>query len=222
LNKAAADQSNAKDNIPPALFSIVQNCLDGKYESIATVYDDFKSLLIYSVFIGGGSVDNLIRKNYHKAKVKRRLTPLRRLAAIIIVLLLAAGVWTLVKDLDIAAFNKNKNTVQNTKPTAQYTASKEQVIVGETVIFISHSSDQDANDSIKSYLWVISKNDTPVFNSTNQNIAYMFSEVGKYGVHLVVSDSREETSEPYKTYINVLPTPVIPSSGADSGSENNK
>ena len=221
-NTAAADLNYAKDNMPPALFPIVQSCIDGKYQSIEKLYNDFKSLLLYSVFMGSGSVDNQIRKNYQKAKIKRRLTPLRRLAAIVLILLLAGGAWMFVKDLDIATLNQNKAELQNTKPTAQFTTSKEQVYVGETVIFTNASSDLDANDSITSYLWVISKDDTPIFNSSDLNISYTFSEDGRYGVHLVVADSHEETSEPYKTYIDVLLKPIIPTTGTGSSSENNK
>ncbi len=220
-NTVATDINYTKDNMPPALFSIVQNCMNGKYESIAKAYTDFKALLLYSVFMGNGSIDNQVRKNYQKAKIKRKLTPVRRLAAIVIILLLAGGIWTYVKDLDI--FTSNKNAVlQNTKPAAQFTASREQVFEGETVIFTSQSSDPDAGDSIKSYLWVISKDDNPVFNSSNQNIAYKFSETGKYGIHLVVSDTHDESSEPYKIYINVLPKPLEPTPGTGSNAENNK
>lgn len=220
-NTAAADLNYAKDNMPPALFPIVQSCIDGKYESIGKLYNDFKSLLLYSVFMGSGSVDNQIRKNFQKARIKRRLTPLRRLAAIIILLLLASGVWAFVKDLNISTSNNNA-APQNAKPVAQFTANKKQVYEGETVFFISQSSDPDTSDSIKSYSWVISKNENPVFDSSNQNIAYKFSEAGKYSVHLVVIDSRGEASEPYKTSMNVLPKPIVPSTGTDSGSENNK
>lgn len=219
-NTVITDLNYTKDNMPPALFPIVQSCLDGKYESIAKAYSDFKSLLLYSVFMGNESIDNQIRKSFQKAKIKRKLTPLRRLAAIAVILLLVGGVWAYVKDMDISTSNNNNAALQNAKPAAQFTANKEQVYAGETVIFISQSSDPDANDSIKSYQWLISKDDKPVFDSSNQNIAYKFSDTGKYGINLVVSDTHDETSEPYKTYINVLLKPLAPSTG--SGSENNK
>jgi hypothetical protein len=220
-NTVSTDLNYTRDNMPPALFSIVQGCMEGRYESMSKAYNDFKALLLYSVFMGSGSVDNQIRKNYQKAKLKRKLTPVRRLAAIILILLLAGGIWTYVKDLD--AFNSNKNAaLQNTKPAAQFTANREQVFEGDTVIFTSQSSDPDSGDSIKSYLWVISKNDNPVFNSANQNIAYKFSDTGKYGVHLVVADTHDEASEPYKIYIDVLSKPLVPTAGTGSNAENNK
>ncbi len=219
-NTIDADLNYIKDNTPPALFSIVQSCLNGKYESMSKAYTDFKALLLYSVFMGNGSVDTQMRKNLQKAKIKRKLTPVRRLAAIVIILLLAGGIWNYVKDFDMFTLNKNQTAVQNTKPAAQFTANKDQVFEGETVFFISQSSDSDANDSIKAYLWVISKDDKPVFDSSNQNIAYKFSQVGKYTVHLVVADTHDENSELYKTEINVLPKPIVPSTG--SSSENNK
>ncbi|HYF84117.1 MAG TPA: PKD domain-containing protein [Clostridia bacterium] len=219
-NTLATDLNYIKDNTPPALFSIVQSCLEGKYESIAKVYSDFKSLLLYSVFIGNGSVDMQMRKNLQKAKIKRRLTPVRRLAAIVLILLLTGGIWNYVKDLDIYTLNKNRIAVQNTKPAAQFTANKDQVFEGDTVFFISQTSDPDANDSVKSYSWMITKDSKTVFDSSNQNIAYKFSAVGKYEVSLVVADARDATSEPYKTIINVLLKPILPSTGTDS--ENNK
>ena len=219
-NTLAADLNYIKDNTPPALFSIVQSCLEGKYESMAKVYSDFKSLLLYSVFMGNGSVDTQMRKNLQKAKIKRKLTPVRRLAAIVIILLLAGGIWSYVKDLDMSTLNKGKTAVQNTKPAAQFTANKDQVFEGETVFFISQSSDPDANDSVKSYSWMITKDAKPVFDSSNQNIAYKFSKAGKYEINLVVSDTQDATSEPYGTNINVLPKPIVPSTSTNS--ENNK
>lgn len=219
-NTIATDLNYTKDNMPPALFSIVQNCLDGKYESMAKVYSDFKSLLLYSVFMGNKSVDTQLRKNLQKAKIKRRLTPVRRLAAIILVVLLAGGVWNYVKDLDIATWNKDKAAVQNVKPVAKFTSSRDQVIVGDTVLFFSQASDPDANDSIKAYSWVIAAGDKPVLEISNRNISYTFSELGKYTVKLTVSDTRDETSEPYSMSINVLPKPIAP--GNNSGGENNK
>jgi hypothetical protein len=219
-NTLAADLNYIKDNTPPALFPIVQNCLEGKYESIAKMYSDFKSLLLYSVFIGNESIDTQMRKNLQKAKIKRRLTPVRRLAAIVIILMLAGGIWTYVKDLDISTLNENKTAMQNVKPAAQFAANREQVFEGETVYFISQVTDPDANDSVKSYSWVIVQDAKPAFDSSNQNIAYKFSAAGKYEVSLVVADSQGAASEPYKTSINVLPKPILPTTSTNS--ENNK
>ncbi len=212
-NTASPDYNSIKNNMPPALLPIAQNCLEGKYETIEKLYSDFKSLLLYSVFMGGGSVDTQIRKNFQKAKVKRRLTPLRRLAALIIILLLAGGVWTVVKDLELPSLNRT--AVQNTIPTAHFTADKGQVFEGDTVIFTSDSYDNDADDSITSYLWVISREDIPLFSSKDQNISYVFAVTGEYGVHLVVTDSQGGASEPYKTYISVLPRSIAPDDEED-------
>lgn len=219
-NAVDADLSYAKDNMPPALFPIVKNCLDGNYNSVAKIYGDFKSLLIYSVFMGGGSVDNQIRKNYQKAKIKRRLIPLRRFAAVVLMLLLAGGVWFAARNTDKFAFKKAEP--KNTKPVAQFTANKKQIYEGETIILTSQSFDPDADDSIKSHLWVISRDNTPVFNSSDKDITYTFFEAGKYGIHLVVADTRDESSEAVKIYIDVLPKLILPSIDTDSGEENNK
>ncbi|HOE56427.1 MAG TPA: PKD domain-containing protein [Bacillota bacterium] len=219
-NTAAADLNHANNYMPPALFPIVQNCLEGKYEYMAKVYNDFKSLLLYSVFMGGGSVDNQIRKNYQKAKTKRRLTPLRRLAAMVLILLLAGGAWLVINNPDILTFNRS--ALKNTKPTAQFTADKNQIYEGETVVFTDQSRDPDAGDSIASYLWVISKDNAPVYNSPDRNITFTFHEAGKYEVHLVVADTHNELSNSVKIYIDVLPKLILPDVDASSGEGNEK
>ena len=212
-NTAAADLNYAKDNMPPALFPIVQSCLEGKYESMAKLYNDFKSLLLYSVFMGSGSVDNQIRANYQKAKVRRRLTPLKRLAALVLVLLVAGGAWMLVKDWDILTF---KRTAVNSKPVAEFTASSIQVFEGEKVIFTNESTDPDEGDSIKSVLWNISKAGTSIFKSKLQGIAYTFVDPGEFEVTLVVADTHGAVSEPAKILVEVLPKLDLPPPDTDS------
>ncbi len=221
-NTVATDLNYARDNMPPALFPIVSGCLEGRYDSLEKLYADFKALLLYSVFMGSGSVENQIVRNYQKAKAKRRLTPLRRLAAIAVILILAGGVWTIFKDLDISTLSRNKSAVHNTKPVALFTASREQAIPGEMIIFKNQSSDADADDRIDSSLWVISMEGKPVFHSSKPDITYIFSEIGKYEVHLVVADSRGESSDPYKADITVLPMPIPSDTHAGSGSEDYK
>lgn len=213
-NTVAADLNYAKDNMPPALFPIVQSCLEGKYESMAKLYSDFKSLLLYSVFMGSGSVENQIRTNYQKAKVKRKLTPVRRLAALVLILLLAGGAWMLVKDWDILTFNR---TAINSKPVAEFTASDIQIYEGEKVIFTNESTDPDEGDSIKSNLWAISKSGSSVFKSKRQGIAYTFVDPGEFEVILVVADTQGAVSEPSKVLIEVLPKLELPQ--PDAGSE---
>ncbi len=212
-NTVAADLNYAKDNMPPALFPIVQSCLEGKYESMTKLYNDFKSLLLYSVFMGTGSVENQIRTNYQKAKVKRKLTPVRRLAALILVFLLAGGAWMLVKDWDILTFHR---TAINSKPVAEFTASDIQIYEGEKVIFTNESTDPDEGDSIKSNLWTISKSGNSVFKSKRQGIAYTFVDPGEFEVTLVVADTHGAVSEPSRVLIEVLPKLELPEPDADS------
>jgi hypothetical protein len=80
--KASVEQD--KDNIPPAIVSIIKKCQAESYKSVQEIYDDFKASLLYSTFIGTGSVDKQIMKNIHKAKRKRSLKPLRRLTAAVL------------------------------------------------------------------------------------------------------------------------------------------
>lgn len=218
-NTVTTDLNYAKDNMPPALFPLVSNCLAGKYESIEKLYEDFKGLLLYSVFMGSGSVGSQIEKNYKRAKAKRKLLPLRRLAAAVIVLLIASGVWMLLKDLDIATLKSNKAIASNSKPSALFSASREQVYTGELVIFTNQSSDQDSNDSIASNLWVITRDSVPVFDSSKPNITYVFPEEGKYEVSLMVADSRGESSEPYKAYVSVVTMPDFTAADGTGGAE---
>jgi len=105
---------------------------------------------------------------------------------------------------------------------ADFTADKSQIYEGETITFTSHSSDPDADDGIKSYLWVISKAEKPVFNSPNQDISYTFYEAGKYGVRLVVTDTHGESSEPFRIFIDVLPKLILPSNETDTDADNSK
>jgi hypothetical protein len=156
--------------------------------------------------MGNVSVDSQMRRNLKKARVKRRLSPFKRIAAVLVVLLIAWGAWTYVRNLDTVPVNNPE--AKNTKPTVSFTPSREKVYEGDAVIFISKAADPDAGDAIMSYLWVISKDEAPIFNSSNQNIAYKFETAGSYGVHLVVMDSRNESSEPYKLYVTVLPKPA--------------
>ena len=213
-NTVAADLNYAKDNMPPALFPIVQSCLEGKYESMAKLYNDFKSLLLYSVFMGSSSVDNQIRANYQKAKVRRKLTPLKRLAALVLILLVAGGAWMLVKDWDILTFNKT--AAVNSKPAAEFTASRTQVYEGEKVIFTNESADPDEGDSIKSNLWSISKAGTSIFKSKLKGIAYTFVDPGEFEVTLVVADTHGAVSEPARIMIEVLPKLELPEPDTDS------
>lgn len=206
-NTIAADLNYIKDNMPPALYTIVQNCLDGKYDSVAKVYGDFKGLLLYSVFMGNKSIDTQMRKNLQKAKIKRRLTPIRRLAAVLIVALLAIGIWTYVKDFDIATWNKGKAAVQNSKPAVTFALSRSQIFEGDTVVFTSQAADPDANDSIKSYAWTITMDGKLVFSSVRENISHTFLKTGNYTVSLVVTDSNGLASDPYTEEIYVLPKP---------------
>ena len=217
-NTVAADLNYAKDNMPPALFPIVQSCLEGKYESMAKLYNDFKSLLLYSVFMGSSSVDNQIRANYQKAKVRRKLTPLKRLAALVLILLVAGGAWMLVKDWDILTFNKT--AAVNSKPAAEFTASRIQVYEGEKVIFTNESTDPDEGDSIKSNLWSISKAGTSIFKSKLKGIAYTFVDPGEFEVTLVVADTHGAVSEPASIMIEVLPKLELPE--PDTESEDNE
>lgn len=218
-NTVATDLNYAKDNMPPALFPLVSNCLAGKYESVEKLYNDFKGLLLYSIFMGSGSVGSQIERNYKRAKTKRKLLPLRRLAAAVIILLIAGGAWIFLKNFDIAALNGNKAITANTKPAALFTASREQVYTGEMVIFANQSSDPDANDNIASDWWIITRESIPIFDSTSKNITYVFSEEGKYEVSLMVADSRGESSEPFKANITVVPMPDFTTANGTGGTE---
>lgn len=204
-NTANTDPEAAKDVLPPALLPIVQRCLEGKYASIAGVYNDFKSLLLYSVFMGNVSVDSQMRRNFKKGRIRRKLSPVKRAAALIALLLIIWGGWTYMKNLN--TLPENSPAPKNAKPAASFKISRDRVYAGDGVVFISDAYDPDAGDAIKSYFWVISKDGEPIFNSSNRNIAYKFETPGSYGVHLVVADSRDESSTPYKQYITVLPKP---------------
>lgn len=213
-NTVSTDLNYSKDNMPPALFPIIAACLEGKYDSIAKVYSDFRSLLIYSVFMGSGSVESQIVRNYQKARTKRKLTPVRRIAVLALLLLLAGGAWFTLRGLVMPASNKGQAEIQNARPVAMFTSGREQAIPGEMIVFTSQASDPDAGDVISSYSWVVSRDSKPLHSSTSQNMIYIFPEIGKYEIRLVVSDSRGGTSEPHVSYITVNPMPISPTKGA--------
>lgn len=221
-NTVTTDLNYSKDNMPPALFPIISACLEGKYDSIARIYNDFRSLLIYSVFMGSGSVESQIVRNYQKAKTKRKLTPIRRIAMLALLLLVAGGAWYTLKDLGMPASKNGQDEIPNTKPVAAFTASRDQAIPGEMIVFTSQASDPDAGDVINSYLWVVSRDSKPLHNSPSQNMTYIFPEVGKYEIRLVVSDSKGAASEPHVSYITVNPMPISQSPGSGSGGEDYK
>jgi hypothetical protein len=204
-NTVDASLESAKDVLPPAMLPIVQRCLEGNYDSVSNVYFDFKSLLIYSVFMGNMSVDNQVRKNFEKAQIKRRLSPIKRIAVCLVLIAALWFAWPFIRDSKSAVVINPE--VKNTKPIASIEASKREVYAGDSVVFISKVTDPDAEDSVKSYFWAISKDNEPIFNSTNQNIAYTFANPGNYNVLLVVTDSRDESSEPHNFYLAVVPKP---------------
>ena len=97
-NTVDASLESAKDVLPPAMLPIVQRCLEGNYDSVSNVYFDFKSLLIYSVFMGNMSVDNQVRKNFEKAQIKRGLSPIKRIAVCLVLIAALWFAWPFIRD----------------------------------------------------------------------------------------------------------------------------
>lgn len=226
-NTVDIELENAADYVPPAMLSIIQRCKDGYYTSVKSLYDDFKALLLYSVFIGNVSIAGQVHRNISKARLKSKLSPVRKAAAALIIIFLIAGAgWWYLNQLDgkIADVTTGVPAAQqNRKPTAKFSLSSNKVYAGDEVVFTSQSTDPDLNDGIKSYLWIISQDRNPVFSSINQSITYKFEQAGKYDINLVVMDKNSEASDPYTLMLEVLPKPQLPEgSPATDGSDDLK
>lgn len=220
MPNASLDQD--KDNLPPAIASIVRKCQIEGYNSVQEVYEDFKASLLYSTFIGAGSVDKQIMKNIQKAKRKRSLKPLKRLtAAVLILALLAAGYWAkddLLKYIPSFGGGNQTAAKENQIPIAKFSLSKNKVYVGDKIDFISDASDSDINDRITSYEWSVSRNnDMFILFSREQDSSYTFDLDGDYVVSLIVKDSKGTSSNAYKVGFKVLQREAIPENPEDPG-----
>lgn len=224
-NTPKASLEHDKDNLPPAIASIVKKCKAEEYKSVQEVYEDFKASLLYSTFIGTGSVDKQIMKNIQKAKRNRSLKPLKRLtAAVIIIGLLAAG-YMAKDDLlkYIPAFSGDKQTAarENQIPIAKFNLSKNKVYVGDKIDFICEASDPDIGDRVASFEWSVSRNnDMFILFSREQNPSYIFDADGDYVVSLIVKDTTGTSSNSYKVGFKVLPREEIPEDTGDNGPNN--
>lgn len=214
-NTPQASLEKDKDNLPPAMASIIKKCMDDTYSSTDQVYRDFKASLLYSTFIGNSSVDKMIMKNIQKANRKRSFRPFKRIAAVLVVAALLAGGYYGYKNLDnilpALGFGNNTATAQNQIPIAKFTMSKSKVYAGDKIDFVSESSDPDIDDQITSYEWSVSRNeDMYILFSKEQNPSYVFEEDGNYIVSLIVKDTAGISSAAYKASFIVHPKEEIP------------
>lgn len=223
-NTVNASLEEDKDSMPPAIASIVRKCKDDSYNSIELVYKDFKASLLYSTFIGNSSVDKQIMQNIHKARRKRSFKPLKRVAALILIMtLLAGGYFGLNKLLTrLPALSRGDSVTnqQNQIPIAKFTMSKSKVYVGDKINFVSQSTDPDIDDRIEAYEWSVSRNgDMYILFSREQNPSYTFEAEGDYVVSLIVKDSFGISSNAYKVGFTVYPREEIPDDGTEQEEE---
>lgn len=214
-NDVNASLEKDKDNLPPAIVSIIRKCMIESYSSIEEVYTDFKSSLLYSTFISSGSIDKQIMSNIKKAKRKRSLKPVKRLAVVVLILAVVAGGYLAKDRLQgyIPAIRNSKQPAnkQNQIPIARFSLSKNKIYVGDKIDFICESSDPDIDDSITSYEWSVSHNeDMYILFSREQNPSYIFEVEGDYVVSLIVKDKTGISSNAYKVNFKVLPKEDIP------------
>lgn len=221
-NSPQATLEADKDNLPPAIASIVLKCKTDVYSSIGQVNKDFKSTLLHSTFIDNISVDKQVMKNIQKANRNRTIKPVKRIAAILIIFALLAGVYYGLNELGwkLPAFGVDKNIAkqQNQVPIAKFNMSKSKVYIGDKIDFTATTTDLDINDKIISYEWSVSRNDDMyILFSRDQNPSYIFDEEGDYVVSLIVKDSPGISSEAFKVSFKVYPKEVIPDTPADGG-----
>lgn len=226
-NTPNADAERQKDVLPPAIFSIVSKCIEGGYNSIYKIYEDFKKTLLYTTFIDTGSLDNQIRHRIIKAQKKRSTGWMKNVAGILILAALLGGGYWLLKDK--IAFTGPGRHIQidekrkNNPPTAEFSISVSKVYKDDDVTFIDKSIDSDPGDVIKSRLWTIEKEGTVIMNSDTDVFSYLFDEIGEYKVSLIVQDSKGANSKPYEHKISVLDKPELPDElGADTDSSKDR
>lgn len=222
-NTVEADIETDRDNLPPAVVPIIKKCSDGQYKLASELYNDFKALLLHSIFINNMSVDNQIRKNIKKANRRRKLGPVKRIAAAVLVIAMLGGLWTLA---DRYLLHKNAGVVNiiqqaNTKPTAKFTASKNKVYEGDRVTFVDQSTDPDIDDSIKAYKWSVSQDGNLISSAAGQNFEYQFDKAGKYTVSLSVTDSKDAVSDDFQYALEVLAKQQIPAGSNNSNNNPN-
>ena len=226
-NTPNADVKKKKDALPPAIFSIVSKCMEGGYDSINNVYDDFKKTLLYTTFIETGSLDNQIRHRMIKAQKKRRTPWAKYVAGVLILAVLFGGGYWFLKDK--ATFTGPGKQIQvdekkkNNPPTAEFSISISKIYKDDEVTFVDKSIDSDPGDAIKSRLWTIEKEGSVIINSDSDVFRYLFDEIGEYKVSLIVQDSKGANSKPYEHKIAVLDKPeLLDDIGSDTDSSKDR
>lgn len=226
-NTPNADVEKKKDALPPAILSIVSKCMEGGYDSINDVYDDFKKTLLYTTFIDTGSLDNQIRHRMIKAQKKRSTPWVKYVAGVLILAALFGGGYWFLKDK--AAFTgpgkqiKVDEKKKNNPPTAEFSISISKVYKDDEVTFVDKSVDSDPGDAIKSRLWTIEKEGAVIINSDCDVFSFLFDEIGEYKVSLIVQDSKGANSKPYEHKIAVLENPQLPEDiGSDTDSSKDR
>ncbi|MDF2519679.1 MAG: hypothetical protein K0R84_307 [Clostridia bacterium] len=214
-NTPKATLEDDKDNLPPTIASLVTKCNAESYKSINEVYNDFKASLLYSTFIGNGSVDKQIMKNIQKAKRKRSARSVKRLTAAVIILALIAGAFfardELMKYLPAFGGGNTPTARQNQIPVAKFILSKNKIYAGDKIDFVCEASDPDIDDEVTSYEWSVSRNDDMyILFSREKNPSYTFEADGDYVVSLIVKDKAGISSNAYKVGFKVLPREEIP------------
>ena len=215
-NHIVTDLESEREALPPALMPIFLNCQQGKYKNFTELYKDFKSLLMYSMFIENMSVDKQVNLNIEKAEKKKSSSKNAKVAFVMILLLLAiigASYWNV---------RINKNSQFATLPNARFVISQSKIYTNEEVIFTSQSYDSDINDKITAYDWTISKNDVVYHTDHNQSFSYTFLESGNYTTSLTVYDSANNPSDAVISFFEVFDKPVIPESTSPPGSPGSK
>ncbi len=212
-----------KDSLPPTIYTLVKRCKEGGYPSSATLYNDFKASLLYTTFIDN-SVNKQIMKNIQKAKRKHTAKPFKRVASLLIILAILVGGYFGLSGLlkNIPALGNIQQAVgkEDQIPVANFTMSKNKVYVGDSIDFLSQSTDPDINDKITAYEWSVSRNgDMFILFSREANPSYAFDREGDYVVSLIVKDSTGISSKAFTVNFTVYPKEEIPDVPATSGAE---
>ncbi len=209
-NKENVNMATDKSNLPPAILPIVSNCIEGNYDSINKIYEDFKNTLLYATFVDTGSLDNKIRTKAVQAKKRQKVVFPPILAwLLLLAVLLGGGYWFIKNKTHIVGPSGSISIFDNKKnpPIADFTISINKIYVDDEVKFIDKSIASNPGDEIKNRLWTIEKDGNVIMNSNEDTIVYNFNDVGEYRISLIAQDSRGVNSKPYSHSISVLEKP---------------
>lgn len=201
INTVNIDDTNLRDDTPPAISNIIEKCENTDYDNIYKIYDDFKSTLIYTTLMGVDSLDAKLRSTKKKINKKYFVMPrVRTFSAILLAFFLAYFTWNSLNKAPKAPVSSVITTQSqnvNEKPEAMFCESLSKIYEGDEVTFINQSKDPDLTDTVKTSSWTLQKDGITILKDTKDSLVYKFDSQGLYTLSLIVADASGNHSNPY-------------------------